>query len=170
MFWRKNREVENLAKLKERLGALVPEPVVSIATLGIDGSITDTPVDFVFLLLENENAEQFRTLVSKAIETAAAHKAIVVANAGGLIQLAVGPRAGDAGPTTYGVLLARELVQLLGGSVRVAYGRTIAHVGTVGIESRKNWGFFPLRIGPILRALLDATPGVPVDLGGEECG
>src|SRR5690348_10110344 len=114
MFWGKKKEAERLAELRKSFGVLVPEPVVTLASLGADGVIADAIVEFVFLLIEDESSEQFCISASNAIKIATQHKAIVVANAGGLLQLAAGPRRDDADCTQYRVSLADELTRSLG--------------------------------------------------------
>ena len=165
MFWLNFRKEKRLAELKKLAGIRMPESAVAIALQGSDGSMVDAHLDFVFVLVEEENTERFRILSSKAIQIATEHRADVVAIAGGLVQLAAGPRIGDTESPTLRVSLVRDLALALGGSARIVHGRTLTRVGVVGIETRKTWGYFPREMAQILRALLDATPGVPVDLG-----
>ena len=166
MFWLNFRREKRLADLKKLAGIRMPESAVAIALQGDDGPIVDALLDFVFLLVEEENTERFRILSSKAIQIATEHRgADVAANAGGLIQLSASPRIDDTESPTHRVSLVRDLAQALGNSARIVHGRTLTRVGVVGIETRKTWGYFPREMGQILRALLDATPGVPVDLG-----
>ena len=168
MFWLNFRREKRLAELKRLAGILMPESAVAIALQGSDGSIVDALLDFVFLLVEEENTEQFRILSSNVIQIATEHRADVVAIAGGLVQLSAGPRIGDTESPTHRVSLVRDLAQALGDSARIVHGRTLTRVGEVGIETRKAWGYFPREMVQILRALLEATPGVPVDLGASE--
>ena len=143
----------------------MPESAVAIALQESDGSLVDALLDFVFLLVEEENTEKFRVLSSKVIQIATEHRADVVAIAGGLVQLSAGPRIGDTESPTHRVSLVRDLAQAMGNSARIVHGRTLTRVGEVGIETRKAWGYFPREMYQLLKALLDAAPGEPVDLG-----
>ena len=157
----KNEEIE------KRFAALLPEPVVSIAKLGSDALVEDVSVDFVFLLIEENELHRFASSSSNAIQIATDHNAIVVSNTGGLIQLAAGPRTDMVDCTAKRNDLVSDLIRTLGASVRIVHGRAQSYVGTVGTESRKNWGYFPIAIVQILRTLLASTPGLPVDLDNQ---
>jgi hypothetical protein len=159
-FWRSKQ-----TKIESLMGRLTPESVVSIATAGLDGSLKIVPVDFVFVLISAKSPEAYASLAGMAIQIALSYQAIVVANAGGLLQLAVGPRAGIPDCTEYRRALALAISGSLGASAQIVHGRMEAYVGSVGTQNRKTWGYYPVGINHILKDLLFSPPGEPIDKG-----
>jgi hypothetical protein len=162
MFWSQKKSREN--ELQKIFSKFLPEPVVSIASLGIDGNLKPATVDFVLFVIEHEDCEKFGMLFSEAVAIALAHRATVMGTAGGVTQLVVGPREGEDDCSRYRASLANELVDTLGNAIRVVHGRGVAHVGAVGTENRVLVGIFPLRIVEILRLLAECPKGRLIEL------
>jgi hypothetical protein len=151
-------------KLEELISTAVAGPLLDMAKLGHDGHLPTLPVNFVFVLVSHPEAGEFHRLASDAIRIGVAEHVMLVANAGGLLQFAVGPSTHGSNSATSQTFVS-ALVKALGGSARVVYGTAQAHIGAVGPAKRKTWGFHPLAIEAILSSLLAASPGQPVALG-----
>ncbi|WP_301100252.1 hypothetical protein [Propionivibrio sp.] len=159
MFGRKKQALLKL------FDSYIPESAISIEELGTAGLKDGVLVDFVFLFIDQRDLEAFKALSSLAIETATENQAIIVENVGGLIQLLVGPRNDSIDCVEHRKKLVLLLREVLETSVRVVHGRANSRVGTVGTESRKNWGFFPLEMLAILKVLVASAPGEVTDMG-----
>lgn len=164
MFW-KNKITDVLQNM---LSTSVPSSCEGMAKLGLDGALEYAFVGFVFVLVECESAKELSQMSAYAIQAAVDGQAIVVANAGGLIQIALSPDHAGICNSDPPSLLAHDINSRLRQSARIVYGYTQAHVGIVGIPQRKNWGVYPIQICSILRSLIAATPGEPLDVGMSE--
>ena len=165
MFWRKNKLVADpSAQLDELFRALGPTPILSLAKLGDEKLADDVQVDYVFLLIHANNVERFASNIASAYQVAKNHQAIVVANVGGLVQLAVGSENDEASGERHRKVLSFELAGALGGTAQIVHGRATSYVGTAGIADRHNWGFYPKKMASILQVLLSAIPGQPVEV------
>ena len=110
MFWRKNKLVADpSAQLDELFRALGPTPILSLAKLGDEKLADDVQVDYVFLLIHANNVERFASTIASAYQVAKNHQAIVVANVGGLVQLAVGSENDEASGERHRKVLSFEL-------------------------------------------------------------
>lgn len=174
MFWKRKKAIDDqMPRFKQAFSGVSPIPVTSFEVLCGDELVENINVDFVYMIIEESDAQRFASCSSRSFEIAAAHNAMVVANAGGLIQLAVGdlvqrvvdPGVALADCAAQRAELACNLAQSLGTSVRIVHGRALSHIGYVGTKLRRNWGYNPIAFVDILQALLASTPGTPVDLG-----
>jgi|SRR4051812_11177913 hypothetical protein len=155
---------------RQAFSGISPLPVTS--ELFTEDRLKEIDVDFVYMLIEDGDAVAFVARVAKAFAIVARHNGVIVSNVGGLFQLAVGDLINRASndvvltdSATERDQLAREIAQSLGRYVRLVHGRARSHVGYLGTESRRNWGFAPSGLSKILGSLLAAAPGTAVDLG-----
>ena len=159
------KEKERRKAFEALIQSYLPKPVVSISTLGTDGSLAIAEADLIFVLIEDENPEHFSLLASFVIRLGVEKKLELVGNVGGLLQFAVGPRSDGADVVHLQTAFISELSKEAGRSVRIAFGRLRCHIGIVGVAERKTWGCYPIAMHEVLKKLLSAPAGAVMDLG-----
>lgn len=163
--WRnKKSEKEQQKEFEALFRSYGSEPILSIARLGGNSSMETADVDLVFVLLDCKELQQFASLASLAIRVGVEMKLDLLANAGGLLQFAVGPRSDGVDTVRLRSTFVSEISNTLGLAARIAFGRLPCHVGVVGTTQRKTWGCFPVAMTEVLRKLVSANAGATVEL------
>jgi hypothetical protein len=165
MFGRKKDNQDIQARFDKLAAEFLPNLAIPIAKIGGEQLEENIRVDFIYVVVESKDAAAFAVRCATVFEIAASHGAIIVANAGGVIQLAVGPRDDMADCAPLRLQIADQIANALERGARIVHGRAQSHVGVAGSEHRRNWGFFPIQLMAILTALTTSNPGISVDLG-----
>ena len=163
IFGRKKKEMKLKEELKKFAFAPVPNAARSEGGAVFGDMSGNAMVDCIFVFVDS-GSPSFQSNSTRVIEIAESQGVDVVANLAGLVQL----RIGTLPPTRQVVAIRLAFVQRLqsefGSNVRIAHGCVKSRWGTVGTETRRNWGCFPVNMHTILRSLIDTPPGAVIDI------
>lgn len=164
MFFGKRTRRDPLARLKSS----IERSPISISGSGVDGIPERALVDVLYVLLQAPEGRELVRITGGIYQAVVDLRCSVVTNAGGIVQIAVGPRTDEADP----ILLRRKLAALIAAIAKdhaaVAHGQIWCDVGVLGVDQRKMWGVFPLESRKILKMLAEVPLGNIIELSEQD--
>lgn len=163
--WSRTRTLNDSSylHLKGILGPHVPSMHLDVADIGVESDDRLQVIDFVYVLVEEKDVVRFCDASRETIRLAERFNAIVVANASGLIQITFDPGVENKSGR---IELVSSLLDSARTAVRIVHGNARSRVGILGLDSRKNWGVFPLAFSLILIRLVSLEPGQAFEFDG----
>jgi hypothetical protein len=172
LVWRSRRARRlEIAELASRLAGRFESPAARVgpslyAHIGQESLALVADVDFVLVLVEQKDMADYARTCKQVLDLALAGGALLVANLGGLIHLALDTNTGGDERAGRRRKVVNALSASLGERVRLVHGRCDSLVGTVGNDQRKSWVIVPGAMALILQMLIYAGPGEVISWDG----